>query len=615
MRQQLYYSDLVALVKEFTGLIGNRLQSVYNVGDTHIYLLKFQSDTGKVFVGLQGGSFILQLCHPPTTRPKIPSSFCQKLRKHLKNKRLTKVSLLNQDRIVDFQFGSDSFAHHLIVEMYGDGNVVLTDSEYTILTFIYPQRYQGKRIKVKTNYLSCLKSSDIPAGISVGDSDIPNLKQLESQLVRQYGKDISKETVFQIKSDNQHLTHEICQSHLQNVLQQITEPTSGGYLYEDMCNPTKYEYLKGKSVKSTYSTFSEALENYLSVRWSVHLKTDTERDANSVAENIPLVEQQRSTMIRHYTEKVSKLQTDLSEIRAVIEYLTDHPELVQQTLRTPSDISGSDRTISHQTGTSLGDINLRAKISYYDNLNYYHQQRKSLGNRLEKTHQGHKTALANFQQRQLKLEVTHNPTPKIKLQTDNWYQTYHWFVTSHGYLVICGRNSSQNETVVKRYLESRDIYLHSEIAGCGSAVLKVPAGVESESIHPVDLEEAGAFVICHSRAWRDRVPDRAYWTYSNQVSKTTETGEYVQKGSFIVRGRRNYLSQIKLELGLTVHDSKLMIAPYRRLGNLPATDKVKITPGKGKRNQGVCRIIDKLQLTPSDKHLVDMIVPFQSQFA
>lgn len=39
-------------------------------------------------------------------------------RKHLKTRRLVSVKQLGIDRIVDFQFGSDEAAYHLIIELY-----------------------------------------------------------------------------------------------------------------------------------------------------------------------------------------------------------------------------------------------------------------------------------------------------------------------------------------------------------------------------------------------------------------------------------------------------------------------------------------------------------------
>jgi hypothetical protein len=44
----------------------------------------------------------------------------------------------------------------------------------------------------------------------------------------------------------------------------------------------------------------------------------------------------------------------------------------------------------------------------------------------------------------------------------------------------------------------------------------------------------------------------AYWVWGDQVSKTPESGEYLPTGSFMVRGKKNFLQPNKLELGYTI---------------------------------------------------------------
>ncbi len=53
-----------------------------------------------------------------------------KLRKHLNNKRLESADQLGADRVVDLRFGAGDAAHHLILELYDRGNLVLTDCDY-----------------------------------------------------------------------------------------------------------------------------------------------------------------------------------------------------------------------------------------------------------------------------------------------------------------------------------------------------------------------------------------------------------------------------------------------------------------------------------------------------
>lgn len=44
----------------------------------------------------------------------------------------------------------------------------------------------------------------------------------------------------------------------------------------------------------------------------------------------------------------------------------------------------------------------------------------------------------------------------------------------------------------------------------------------------------------------------AYWVHAEQVSKTAETGEYLPTGSFMIRGKKNFIQPSKLELGFTM---------------------------------------------------------------
>ena len=55
--------------------------------------------------------------------------------------------------------------------------------------------------------------------------------------------------------------------------------------------------------------------------------------------------------------------------------------------------------------------------------------------------------------------------------------------------------------------------------------------------------------VCYSSAWEAHIAASAWWVESSQVSKTAPSGEYLQTGSFMVRGRKNYLTPSPLVLG------------------------------------------------------------------
>ena len=54
---------------------------------------------------------------------------------------------------------------------------------------------------------------------------------------------------------------------------------------------------------------------------------------------------------------------------------------------------------------------------------------------------------------------------------------------------------------------------------------------------------------CFSAAWEAKVVTTSWWVESSQVSKTAPSGEYLTTGSFMIRGKKNFLPPLPLVLG------------------------------------------------------------------
>lgn len=67
---------------------------------------------------------------------KIPSGFTMKFRKYLRSKRLEGIRQVGVERVVVLSFGTDAFANHLILELYAQGNIILTDNNFKIIQCI-----------------------------------------------------------------------------------------------------------------------------------------------------------------------------------------------------------------------------------------------------------------------------------------------------------------------------------------------------------------------------------------------------------------------------------------------------------------------------------------------
>src|SRR5664279_2995590 len=132
------------------------------------------------------------------------------------------------------------------------------------------------------------------------------------------------------------------------------------------------------------------------------------------------------------------------------------------------------------------------------------------------------------------------PQKRVKKEL-KWFEKLRWFLTSDGLLVIGGRDATTNEMVVKKHMEPKDIYFHSDIHGAASVVLKAGEGEITET----SINQAAAFSACFSSAWSKGLGSAdVYWVNSDQVSKTPQSGEFVTKGAFIIRGSRNYIRAV-----------------------------------------------------------------------
>jgi len=91
--------------------------------------------------------------------------------------------------------------------------------------------------------------------------------------------------------------------------------------------------------------------------------------------------------------------------------------------------------------------------------------------------------------------------------------------------------------------------MHSEQHGAATVIIKNPAGGE---VPHLSIHEAATFELCHSPAWDNNVLAQVYWVHASQVSKTPPTGMFIGTGSFIIRGKRNFVAPKSLILGQTL---------------------------------------------------------------
>ena len=134
-----------------------------------------------------------------------------------------------------------------------------------------------------------------------------------------------------------------------------------------------------------------------------------------------------------------------------------------------------------------------------------------------------------------------NKSTKINVNTNKWYHKYHWWFTKNNFLVIGGKNDTDNEKIVKTYLKDDDLYFHCEEPGSGSFILIT----DNRTPDLIDIDETAEGVMCLSNQWNTSFNyGNVIYVKGSQVSKTPPSGEYITKGSFMLYGKKETIKVI-----------------------------------------------------------------------
>uniref|UniRef100_A0A1A7WC97 Ribosome quality control complex subunit NEMF n=1 Tax=Iconisemion striatum TaxID=60296 RepID=A0A1A7WC97_9TELE len=192
-------------------------------------------------------------------------------------------------------------------------------------------------------------------------------------------------------------------------------------------------------------------------------------------------------------------------------------------------------------------VDLDLGLSAYANAKKYYDHKRTAEKKEQKTIEAADKAMKSAEKKTHQtLKEVQTVTTIQKARKVYWFEKFLWFISSENYLVIAGRDQQQNEMIVKRYFRAGDLYVHADLHGATSCVIKNPSG---DPIPPRTLTEAGTMAVCYSAAWDAKIITSAWWVHHHQVSKTAPTGEYLTTGSFMIRGKKNFLPPSYLIMG------------------------------------------------------------------
>ena len=233
----------------------------------------------------------------------------------------------------------------------------------------------------------------------------------------------------------------------------------------------------------------------------------------------------------------------------------EHNKIVLQ-LEEPADVDDR-RGINHVRKSSPLLVELDLSLSAHANACKIYELRRNAISKAERTDSNRDEALKSITAKLAKDATLSRgkkltAAPKVARKV-YWFEKFHWFISSEGFIVVLGKDAQQNEQLVKKYLSKGDAYVHADLHGASSCVVKgIPESDCFKRGHappPLTLAEAGHACICRSAGWDNKIVTSAWWVHPHQVSKTAPTGEYLTTGSFMIRGKKNYLPPGQLIMG------------------------------------------------------------------
>jgi predicted ribosome quality control (RQC) complex YloA/Tae2 family protein len=632
MKDSLSSFDVTASVRDLEALVSAHIDKIYHPRLDQLVLAVRTPGEGKRYVIFTVGKW-LYVSEKALEAPQQPSDFAMMLRKRVANARISGIRQQGFERIAVISLEKEE-KFELVLELFAEGNVILVkDGE--IVQPLTSHTWKHRDVRAKKPFVYPPPVPD-PAGLTA-DHLLGILHASDTDLVRtiatklntggRYSEEVCARAGLSKAMKAKDCTLETASTLLRVIMGFKDEILASGKGYvvskagslEDVV-PLKMKIYENLDTEE-FGTYSAALESYVS-RIPVRVKEDKRESTLEMERLKRKLAQQEAAVMR--------LQDDAREKQVMGDFIFANYEEVARTLKAAKarvlaskDIKEIPGFMSYDPKGAVLKIRLTTNLLELDvngsvesNARRYYEGSKRARKKLEGLLVALATAKSEIVQEEKgtkKLEESgkakHKPTKRF------WFERFRWFISSEGAVVLGGKDAKSNDILVKKHLQAGDRYTHADIHGAPSVVVKMKEGVTEKTLH-----EACEFAIATSRAWNAKVGSAAgYWVLPEQVSKTPQSGEYLAKGAFVIRGKRNYSNKLQIKLGVGEMEfegaKKIMCGPEGAV-RARCTRFVMIRPGKLDRNDFAKKLsdifevpIEELQsiLPPGDIDIVEQV--------
>ena len=626
--------DIYTITNELNKLLsGARVDKSFQPTKDIVVMRFHVPGTGRIDLVMQCGSRI-HTSQYPLENPTTPPTFPMLLRKRIKGAHVESIKQHNFDRVVEIRVKKDKY-YTIIVELFDKGNIILLDDENNIILPLKRKQWSHRDISSKKEYIFPEERGINP--ISVSEEEFGELlKNSDSDVVRTlamnglgslYAEEIIKRANETIEVEKNTQTAQLSQEQINGLYDGLND------LFDNLKNESiKPQIVKNDSKedvvaldlvkyedfeKTYYDNFNEACDEFYSKKVNTSIK-----DVKEAAWN---------KKVNKFEKRLHLQQETLDNFRKTIEESQHKGEVIysnypsiENIINVVNSARGKDysfkeigKTLKKAKNDGMGEaqiyesidkmgvltldiddtkINIDPKLTIPENAEKYYEKSKKAKRKIK----GALIAIDNTK-RQLEdikakkdIAMEHIAVPKKRVKKNlKWYEKLRWFISSDNILVVGGRDANSNESIVKKYLEPNDIYLHADIHGATSTAIKLNGNELNDSI----LKESGEFAASFSSAWSMGFTSQdVFWVHPDQVSKTPESGEFLAKGSFVIRGHRNYIrgARVKLAIGIVDYEGKrIMAGPIEAL-EAHCENYVVLKPGFTKKEAIAKKIINRI---------------------
>ncbi|UCH89139.1 MAG: NFACT family protein [Thermoplasmata archaeon] len=637
MKKQNSGFDIFRLVLDMQNLVGAYFEKAYQLSSNEL-VLRFNIPKGgksELYINLSG---YIYLTSEPKDKPNQPKTFAMVLRKHLRNARVVGIEQYEFDRIMVIKLSKDR-NYRLVMELFGEGNALLiedSESDNKIINAHYHRSWSARTLRPGRSY-NFPPARTNPRTTALEDMlkifkdtrrDLVRTLAIDLNLGGLYAEEVCKRVVMDkaLKAASMEKSQiESIYKTIQALFEEVEQRPETLIVYEDT------ELIDVVPIKlNIYDTNKTEPVPNLSAGLEKYFLSFEASAAESVSDAVKTVMDKKAGLERQYKqqqEAIEKFKSASEKNRRLADLIYQNYKLCEGVLNkiaalrekydwdeiqdeelldidevtelNPHEGSVKLQLEGSDTEGAVGEEKVKLQLDFRLNVNqnaerYYERAKQSKEKHagavaaLEST----KEALKNIEEdleRSLEQAPEEDGSAKgamIRRKT-LWFERFRWFISSDELLTVAGHDASSNDRVVKKYLRSGDRYVHADLHGAPSVVVRRQEGDDDSPIPETTLNEACIFAVVHSKAWNSKVgAASAYWVNAEQVSRTPGTGEFLPKGAFMVRGKRNYVTGIELKAAvgeIEYEGTPLVMCGPESAVNFRTNRYITLRPGKTKK--------------------------------